>query len=189
VGEAEPPGIRAVKAVPGGLWSYAPMQFRDSSIQYIVQEDADGARLLEQAVRVWRLGIDRPPEPLGRPEHELEFQSGTRLVRRATLRFARHDGAKLEVAVEPLLPLYVGVGTGYGFDADWRHGMYQGALKVEGLKYDLANPEHRAKMWGLVDNVARFRTSDGDVGYGLFEYMVIGRYERYGFKGFGDMAP
>ena len=93
------------------------------------------------------------------------------------------------MTVDRLLPCHLGVGTGYGFDADWRHGMWQGPLKVEGVHFDLTKPEDAAKMMGIVDSVARFETSTGDVGYGLWEYFVLGPHDRYGFKGWDDVAP
>jgi len=188
VGEQEPAGIRMNTPVVGGLWSYAPMQFEDYAILYICQENADGSRVLEEAVRIW-VDPAKKPDLLGRPEFTFELVSGTRLVRRATLHLHEPDGRSLDVAVEPLLPCWVGVGTGYGFDADWRHGMYQGPLVVQGLRLDESNPDEKAKLWGLVDNVARFTTPGGDVGYGLFEYLMYGAYERFGWKDFGDVAP
>ena len=60
VGEPEPPGIHGADALPGFFWIYAPMQFDDCSILTIVQEDRHGARVLEEAVRVW-------PDATGRP--------------------------------------------------------------------------------------------------------------------------
>ena len=42
-------------------------------------------------------------------------------------------------------------------------------------------------MSGLVDNVARFEV-DGQVGYGMFEILVAGPHERYGFKTWEDVA-
>ncbi len=61
--------------------------------------------------------------------------------------------------------------------------MYQGPLAVQGKEWDLTTDTGRANMWGLVDSVARFELSDGTVGHGLFEYLVLGRHERYGFEG------
>jgi hypothetical protein len=173
VGEAEHPGIRAGR--PGGtfFWLYAPMQFPDFSILVIAQEDADGSRVLEEAVRVWPEGSGRAPEMLGRPEHEIEFVPGTSEVSKAVLRFG-----ELSVTVEPRLPVHIGIGTGYGLDADWRHGMWQGPLKVEGVAYDLDDPEDAARMWGIVDHLARFEV-EGAEGWGLFETMVIGPHHRY----------
>ena len=62
VGEPEPPGIRATTPVIGGLWNYAPMQFRDFSIMYIVPGVGhDGERALEEAVRIPALGVPASP--------------------------------------------------------------------------------------------------------------------------------
>jgi hypothetical protein len=187
VGEPEPPGIRAERPPQTFFWIYAPMQFEDCSLLTIMQEEPDGSRILEEATRIWPAASGRPPEWLGRPEHRLEFVPGTRNVRRATLSFRHPRGDELAVQVQPLLPVYFGVGTGYGFDPDWRHGMYQGALKVEGRDLDLRDPEVKARMFGLVDHVARFECG-GQVGYGLFEVGFFGPHERYGFRDWGDVA-
>lgn len=182
VGEPEPPGIAATRAPSGFFWIYAPMQFTEFSILFIAQEETDGTRVLEEAVRVYPEAANRRPEFLGRPQHDLEFTPGTRTVRRATLRVTEPSGVPLAIEVTPILPLHVGMGTGYGFDADWRHGMYQGPLKVESVSYDLTDPDQAARMWGLCDSVARFE-ANGTRGYGLFEYMVLGPHDRYGFAG------
>ena len=83
-----------------------------------------------------------------------------------------------------MLPVHIGIGTGYGYDADWRHGMYQGPLKVEGVHIDLTTPEGAARMFGICDASAKFTYTDKHgthVGYGLFETMVIGPHDQYGF--------
>ena len=69
--------------------------------------------------------------------------------------------------VKPLTWVYVMVGTGYGLEADWRHGMYQGDLVVQSLSLDME--KDRSRMLGLVDCAARFEL-DGETGYGLFEW-------------------
>src|ERR1700729_2881856 len=80
VGESEAPGIQAKN--PGQFyWMYAPMQFDDFSILTIIQEDAAGNRILEEAVRVWPEPAARAPQPLGRPEYRPEYAPGTRDVR------------------------------------------------------------------------------------------------------------
>jgi hypothetical protein len=71
------------------------------------------------------------------------------------------------------------VGTGYGMDADWRHGMYQGPDEVvQGLVLNVADIAGRAQ-YGVLDQAARF-TYDDQVGYGLFESGFFGPFERYG---------
>ena len=71
------------------------------------------------------------------------------------------------------------VGTGYGLEQDWKHGMYQGPdLVVQGVGYDLSRPEDAARMWGMVDAVGRF-DYDGHTGYGLYEYWALGDHPSF----------
>lgn len=183
VGEAEPPGIRGDNPLFFTMWNYAPMQFDDHSILYIVQEWADGTRTLEEAVRVWN-DPDRPVDWLGRPEHDHTFHPGTRHVASSVLSFPDAPGGRLDVTVTHLIDCHIGIGTGYGFDADWRHGMYQGELVVQRLTLD--TEADRDRMFGIVDCVARFE-ADGQVGYGMHEFLFLGPHERYGFESFMDV--
>jgi hypothetical protein len=182
VGEPEPPGIRATRPSTF-FWLYCPARFDEFSLMFIVQEDADGTRIIEDATRVWH-DPEGGVEVLGRPEHSLRFRSGTRVVTGATLDF----GGKLRVEVEPLVPAAIALGTGYGLDGDWRHGMYQGPLVVQGRQWGLDDPSVAAATALVVDNSARFVCADGRVGYGLFEVAVVGPHERYGFAGWDDVA-
>lgn len=186
VGEPEPPGIRGTMRPEGHFWNYAPVRFPDYTLVYMCEEAPDGSRSLEEAVRVPHNG--QPETHLGSPRHALEFLSGTREVPAATIHMSEPDGTPVEMRIEALLPIFLGVGTGYGQDEDWRHGMYQGPLVVQGLTYSFDKPEDRTKMVGFVDAVARFTIGD-DVGYGLWEYVVAGRNDTYGFKSYMDVAP
>jgi hypothetical protein len=76
------------------------------------------------------------------------------------------------------------VGTGYGLEPDWKHGMYQGPeLKVQGVTYDTRVAADAARMWGLVDAVGRFEYASPDAangaGYGLFEYWALGPHPSF----------
>jgi len=177
VGESEPPGIQSRNPAQF-YWMYAPMQFEGFAILTIVQEDAAGIRILEEAVRVWPEATGRAPQQLGRPEYRPQYVPGTREVQAATISFSPRDGAPLEVRVRPVLPVSIMVGTGYGLEPDWKHGMYQGPdLVVQGVTYDLANPADKARMWGMIDSVAAFEcVEDGTAvsGSGLFEYWPFG---------------
>src|SRR5437763_3907077 len=188
VGETEPPGIREGVPVLAGMWNYAPMQFDDYSILYIVQEDPAGGRALEEAVRIWN-DPGRGHEWLGRPEYEHTLESGTRMIRKpSTLSFPNAPGGGFDIRVIPLRHAYIAVGTGYGMEADWRHGMYQGPLAVQYREFD----ESALEAWGwygVVDHVARFETSSGDVGYGLHEHGFFGPFPKYGLQRMDDGAP
>ena len=183
VGEPEEPGIRATQ--PASMfWNYAQIQFDDHSMIYMAQENQDGSRVLEEAVRVWN-DPSRPAEHLGHPEHELQFTPGTRTIERGVLRLGSSGGKPIEVEVVAGLPVYLGIGTGYGRETDWRHGMYQGPLKVEGMVVDVDDPATAERKVGVVDTIGRFEY-DGKVGYGLWEYAIGGPHDKYGFATWTD---
>ena len=152
VGEPETDGIRQGELVLGGMWNYFPMQFDDHAIMYICHERDDGERPLVQGERVW-VDPARGVEELGRAEHEHHLVPGTRVIDRSMLRF---PAAGLEITCRPLLANYVSIGTGYGIDADWRHGMYHGPeLLTQGLVLSVDEVKGIAQ-YGIVDQVAEF---------------------------------
>lgn len=180
VGEAEPLGIHEGTPIMEGMWNYCPMQFDDFSIIYIVNEHNDGSRVLEEAVRVWK-DPEREPEWLGRPEHYHDVavkQAYTTFISGSELRFPEAPGGELRVKITPLTHVWVMVGTGYGLEADWKHGMYKGPLCQQHFSLDMEADQ--ARMLGLCDNAARYELSSGEVGYGLFEYGFFGSFDRYG---------
>jgi hypothetical protein len=188
VGETEPPGVREGTPAIAGMWNYAPMQFDDYSLLYIVQEDPNGDRPVEEAVRIWN-DPARGHEWLGRPEFEHTLEPGTRMIRQPSrLSFPDAPGGGFDITVTPLRHAYIAVGTGYGMDDDWRHGMYQGPLVVQYREWK--QDELEAWGWyGVVDHVARFETSTGDVGFGLHEHGFFGPFPKYGLERSDDGAP
>lgn len=184
VGEPESDGIRQGVLVLSGMWNYFPMQFEDHAILYVCHERDDGSRPLVQAERVWS-DPARPVEDLGRPEHEHQLEPGTRLIARSTLRFPE---AGLQIECQPVLANFVSVGTGYGMDADWRHGMYHGPDPVvQGLALEV-DEIRPIGQYGIVDHLARF-TYDDHVGYGLLEQGFFGPFRHYGMTDGAMGAP
>jgi hypothetical protein len=174
-GEPEPPGITATLPGAGFNWLYAPIRFEDQSVFVICQSRNDGSRVLEEAVRVWRNDSGEGVEHLGRPEYELTWDDAGNDAGNGAKRFvvgAKVGAGKLVMDVEPWRPVHLGVGTGYGFDPEWRHGKFVGESVVQERRWDLTDPEQTASMWGIVDAAARV-TLDGQVGHGLFEYLFI----------------
>ena len=136
-------------------------------------------RLLEEAVRVWPDGTS---EYLGRPTYTPSYAEGTRDVVSARIGFSPPGGKPFDMEATLLLPVHLMVGTGYGLEPDWRHGMYQGTnLVVQGVGYDLSRPEDAARMWGMVDAVGRF-DYDGHTGYGLYEYWALGDHPSFRYR-------
>jgi hypothetical protein len=199
VGEPEPAGIQGRAGVPPAFhWVYAPMQFEDFSVLVIAQEDENGERILEEAVKVH--GDGRPAEPLGRPEIALDYTPGTRDTPSAVVTFpgaggrtADDSGTAVRIRVTQLIPLHLAIGSGYGLDADWRHGMYQGpAPKVQHLAMPAEEAARRSGMFGITERLARFDYEGPEgarAGYGLFETLFIGAHRPSGFKDWLAVAP
>ena len=74
-GEAEPPTAPAEPAWNGMWWLYVPVAFDDFGICLIIQEEADGYRLLNDCTRIFK---DGRIEQLGWPRIETTYTSGTR---------------------------------------------------------------------------------------------------------------
>ncbi len=164
-----------------GMWNYAPMQFDDHSLLYMVQEEPDGKRTLSEAIRVWN-DPAREPEWLGDPEYEHTLAPGgaRMILAPSTLHFPKAPGGAFSIRVTPLTHCFVAVGTGYGMDSDWRHGMYQGKLVVQGKEWSM----QELSTWGwfgIVDHAARFEiVGSGKTGYGLHEHGFFGPFPKYG---------
>ena len=101
------------------------------------------------------------------------------MVESSLLHFPHAPGGGFTVKASPLLTAFIAIGTGYGMEQDWRHGMYQGELVVQGSVKDVEEIASFGQL-GLVDHVARFEVSDGTVGYGLHEHGFWGAFAKYG---------
>ena len=94
---------------------------------------------------------------------------------------APHPIGALELRGTPLpLQTYLTVGTGYGLDPDWRHGMYQGPLKVEYRTWSYKTDAD--KMWGLIETPTQFTLQGPDgmkKGFGMMEFAFFSHLKKY----------
>ncbi|MGW0053509.1 hypothetical protein ACWDXV_04445 [Nocardia nova] len=186
VGETEPPGRDASEPAAGFWWLYVPLRFDDFAIVVIVQENPDGFRTLNDAVRVWP---DGRVEQLGWPRVHIEYRSGTRIPVSARLDMTAGDGSPLtvEVRAHTCIPLHIG--CGYGGDPDWLHGQWKGRDWSSSSSYDLTDPAVAGRIpWGVIDHVGQARCGDAE-GWGLFEHGSLGRHDPTGFADWTSVAP
>jgi hypothetical protein len=192
VGGPEAPGraTEEVDAKFGFWWTYVPLRFDDFALVLIMQEDGDGFRSLNDAVRVWPADSGRPiVEQLGWPEINIHYRSGTRVPTGAVIRMTDRSGKPVTVDIESKGYVVLHAGPGYGTDPDWSHGQWRGRNWVEGVRYDMNAPDIVARTpFGVIDHVARAEC-DGQEGWGLFEHGSIGRHAPSGFDDFGSVAP
>lgn len=186
VGEAEPPGRAAAEPSGGFWWLYMPLRFDDFAVVVIVQENPDGYRTLNDAVRVWP---DGRVEQLGWPRVDIDYRSGSRHPVGARLSMTTPDGKPLEVEIRTGTGIPLHVGCGYGGDPDWQHGQWKGRGWAEFRRYDLTDPAIVPRVpFGVTDHVAHARCGDAE-GWGLFEHASIGRHDPTGFTDWGAVAP
>jgi hypothetical protein len=190
VGEPEPPGRAGDEPLEGFWWLYVPLRFDDCAVIVICQEEPDGFRTLNDATLV---GPDGRVGQLGWPEVSIAYRSGTRLPTGARIGLRDRRGAPMELEVETLGSVVLHYGGGYGADPGWTHGSWRGRDWVEGVSYDMDDPEIVAmSTFGVIDHVARavLRHPDGErEGWGLFEHGTFGRHDPSGFVDFGSVAP
>ncbi|WP_433631045.1 hypothetical protein [Nocardia sp. CA-120079] len=186
VGEPEPPGRAAAEPSGGFWWMYAPLRFDDFAIVLILQEEPDGKRTLNDAVRIFP---DGRTEQLGWPRYHIEYRSGTRHPIGARLEMITPDGKPLEVEVRTVTNIPLHVGCGYGGDPDWLHGRWMGRDWSSSSSYDLTDPAIAGRIpFGVIDHVAHARCGDSE-GWGLFEHGSLGRHDPTGFADWGSVAP
>ena len=191
VGQPDPTGRWEAERDPnfGFWWLYVPVRFDDYGIIAICQDQPDGTRVMNAAERVWPSATGRKAEQLGWPEVDIRYMSGTRIPTGATIHFSGRKGLDLTMDVESLGYMALALGTGYGQDPVWNHGLWKGRGWIDRVEHDLAEPANRTiANYGVVDHVARTRIGD-DIGYGLFEHASIGRHDPSGFADFMSVAP
>lgn len=191
VGEPEPlPRSVAEPKVDGGFyWIYVPLRFENYALIFIAQEDADGLRTLNDALRVWP---DGRIEPLGYPKYDITYKSGSRIPEAARISMRTPAGEDLVVDIECLGHVALSAGCGYGPDPQWTHGVWRGRNWAEGATYDLTRQDDPgiliATQYSILDHVGK-ATCNGDVGFGLFEHSIAGRHTPSGFADGSVMAP
>jgi hypothetical protein len=120
-------------------------------------------------------------------EHQFTFRTdvpGLRQVNGGTVVLKAIDGSTKKVSLRALGILYVGAG-GYTY-ANYRgftHGVWMGSSWMDGFKLDITNPDTLREITYLDELVCEVRCDD-EVGYGLTEVIVVGKYPKYGYEGF-----
>ena len=183
VGERE---VVAPGPLPQFYWLWAPLHFDDLCTHFQVNEDATGHAFHAHGVVAPLLDSGKPPEDMASVHHSVQWQSGTRRARVATITLQPRQGEPRVLELEPLLTFQMR-GLGY-LDPEWGHGMWKGEDVTSGALWKLAelNP---MEPWHLhVQQLCRVR--DGArTGYGSFEQLVIGAHAPSGFQSLLDPAP
>ena len=189
----DPPRTAPSTAPPQLCFFWAPINFEDVAVHYIVFEDGDGIPWSEGAAVLPVIGPGEDTvgpssrfEPLASVALGIDWQPGLRRSRHAELSFHRQGSEGVEqIDLDPRITFRMS-GAGYGHPT-WSHGRWHDELAVAGEVFavnDLDNTEFRNLH---VQQVMRATWGDR-VGLGVLEQLVIGPHRARGLHGLIDGA-
>ncbi|TAM08961.1 MAG: hypothetical protein EPN72_13380 [Nevskiaceae bacterium] len=174
---------------PQFFWLWCPFNGADHLMYFHTNDNAEGEPWNRSAVLV-PLGKGEPQVVL-EVRAELVFRSGTRHVRKATIRGRLADGGAVTLELEPEWNFYMR-GVGYTH-ATWGHSAYQGAYATHYESFRVDEIDETQPDTNHVQAACRavLTLPDGrrEVGRAMLEQLIIGASQPYGFKELFDLAP
>ncbi|MBI2765613.1 MAG: hypothetical protein HYX53_06840 [Chloroflexi bacterium] len=174
-------GGKPVTAPPQFFWNWAPLNFDDLCTLYTVSEYPDGTRWHQSGVIL--TPYPNATETEAKVDHHLRFTKGTRHISAATIDLCPPKSEPLSIELKPLYNFLM-QGIGYGHPT-WGHGMWVGPDEVDCGEYDLAKED---PMTHLHVQTVSLATAGTHRGVGVFEHIILGPHEKYGFEGATDPA-
>ncbi len=180
-------GVQPGEIPVGLLYSAASWHFDDWGASYHTREDWDGTPDNFSGGIFYPLESGKDEVHLDSFEHNFTFRSdvpGLRQVNGGNIILNAADGSQKDVSIRPLGVLYIGTG-GYS-PANFRgytHGLWMGPSWMDGFKLDITDPKIIQESTYLDELVCELRCND-EIGYGMTEAVVVGKYPKYGYEGF-----
>jgi hypothetical protein len=193
VGEPEAGGAPSLRA-PGIFFLWGPIHWKERCTHFSTFEDPRGVPWHQDAAMAPAYAspeaipgvVDPGIRYLPAAEHDLEYESGTRRMKRGELRLVEHTGERHVIRIEPLLRFQM-KGIGYQHP-EWGHGRWKGELALGGESWRTADLDPMALDNLHIQQVVR-ATLDGQEGVGVLEQLCLGPHEPSGFREFMDPAP
>jgi hypothetical protein len=173
---------------PQFYWLWAPLNFADCFTLYHNNADAGGKPWNSAAV----IGLTGENEAVHMAQCActLDFKSGTRHAKAATIALSDPDGGAWKIELEPLYNFYMS-GIGY-MNPDWGHGHYKGETALGYDEYETAKVNENDPRFLHVQAISRARLTGPAItreGIGVLEQLIIGPHAPSGFKDIFDTAP
>jgi hypothetical protein len=172
---------------PAFYWLWAPLNFPDANLLFDVNETPAGTRWHENA-QLAPVGGD--PIALaqdvreGMHTYDITWKSGTRHAAAFAMTLT-HGDEKRTVRLETLNTFFM-PGIGY-MHPTWGHGMFVGPNEQTHDEYVTADVNEADLAWQHVQHLVKATRSDGVVGHGLLEMLIIGAHGPSGFTDYTDM--
>jgi hypothetical protein len=189
----EGPAIAPLTVTPQLCFFWAPINFDETAVLYIVFEDGDGTPWSEGGAILPVIGPgDEVVGPSCRFSHldsfalQIDWQPGLRRARSAELSFRRRGSREIErINLEPRITFRMS-GVGYTHPA-WGHGRWHGELAVGGEVFAVGDLDNTDLRNLHVQQVVRATWGDR-TGIGVLEQLVVGPHTARGLLGFTEGA-
>lgn len=175
-------GVQPGEIPQGYVFQFSLMQFPQWGVFFEQAEDWDGTLHHSDGAVFYPYGSQKEELKLVNIEHDYQFRPDIRLLTGGRLTLSAVDGSKMEVSVHPLSVCYLRPGGYFGY-RDFTHGLWMGPYYIDGFKLDLTDPNVEREISFLDDRMCEMRCG-GDVGYGIIELVITGKYPRYGYQGY-----
>ncbi len=175
-------GVQPGEIPEGYVHNFIAYQFDNWGATFHRREHWDGTPLVFSGAIFYPDGSGKEELPLVDIEHNYTFRPDIRQITSADVTLIAADGSRKEISAKPLNACYLKAGGMFGF-RDFTHGLWMGPYFIDGHKIDINNPEGLAEVHFIEDLACELRCGD-EIGYGIFELVMIGKYPRYGFEGY-----
>ena len=175
-------GVQPGEIPEGYLYNMIVVQFDNWGATYHIRET------WEEKSRHFSGGVFYPVESgkaeraITKVEHNFKFRSDIRQINGGNVVLHVEDGSRIDISVNPLSACYVKAGGYFGYKG-FTHGLWMGPYFIDGVKLDLSDPNMIREISFLDDVMCEMRCGK-EVGYGIVEMVIVGKYPRYGYQGY-----
>jgi len=181
-GGATETGVEPPEVPIGFLYNWILVQFPQWGATYHLRETWDGTPITFGGEVFYPYKSRKEPLKLASIEHDFQLRPDIRQITSGRVVLNAVDGSKIELSLRPISICYVKPG-GYGEYRGFVHGLWMGPSFIDGFKLDITDPKVVSEVAFIGDLNCEFRCGD-EVGYGVTELLILGRYPKYGYEGY-----
>lgn len=175
-------GVQPRDIPDGYLYNFVMAQFDDWGVAYHSRENAEGEPSHFCGGVYYPAESGKDVVVVTDVDHRFTFREDMRQVNGGEVTINAEDGSSIMLSFKPLSVNYIVAGGYFGYK-DFVHGEWKGEYFIDSVKIDLTDPEAVKEVAFLEDVMCEIRCGD-EVGYGIVEMVIVGKYPKYGYEGF-----
>jgi len=166
----------------GHFHSWGVIQFEKWGACYIRRELWDGTPYVSSGAIFYRYGSGKDEVRIASIDHDFKFRPDMRKLTSGRITLSARDGSKKEISFKPMTYVCLRPAGYFGY-RDFVHGQWKGPQWIDGFKLDLTDPQILREVSFFDEEACELRCGD-EIGYGIIEQVISGKYPKYGFEGY-----